>query len=278
MHGLVLTGGAALMLAGCTGSGQEAAGPAAAPSVPASPAPTTATGAAAEPVGSGAAAPTGKAVGKATARPVIGRVWTDPRLPCDATVCTLSPPIGTVTFHARVSAATSVEFFLVPTGTGTAGYARSIGLDRDGRDGWTATYRYADEPLLSHLTIAAHGPGGTAERLAFNVYHPDPSGPAVRRVWTDPQLPCRDGWCTLPAGTGTLTIHAEVRNALGGVSFFLDPAGGGKPILLGTAVDRGSGYSIAWSYPDAPRRAHLRVSAGNNLGHRSSTAFGLLHP
>ena len=43
------------------------------------------------------------------ARPVIGRVWTTPQLPCDAVSCTLSPPVGAVTFHAQVSGATRVE-------------------------------------------------------------------------------------------------------------------------------------------------------------------------
>jgi hypothetical protein len=208
---------------------------------------------------------------------VIGKVWTTPQLPCDAISCTLSPPVGTVTFHAHVSAATSVEFFLVPTGTGTWSERRSIGVDRNGRDGWTASYRYADEPLWSHLTVVARGPGGTAEKLPFNLYHPEPLGPTIGRVWTEPELSCPDVWCTLPSGAGRITIHAEVRDALGGVAFFLDPVGGGTPIALGTAVDRGHGYSVTWSYPDAPLRAYVRISAGNNLGHRSSTPFGLVH-
>ncbi len=102
---------------------------------------------------------------------MIGTVWTAPKLGCDAGWCMLSPPVGTVTFHARVSGATSVQFFLAPTGTQTAKYARSIGLDQNGQDGWTASYTYADEPLMSHLTVVARGPGGTAEKLPFNLYH-----------------------------------------------------------------------------------------------------------
>jgi len=124
--------------------------------------------------------------------PVIGRVWTTPRLPCDAGWCTLSPPVGTVTFHAAVSGATSVEFLLVPTGTQTADYATSIGVDLNGRDGWTARYTYADEPLLSHLTVVARGPGGRADKLPFNLYHPDPLGPTVPSVCTEPELSCLD--------------------------------------------------------------------------------------
>ena len=95
-------------------------------------------------------------------------------MPCDGLWCTLSPPIGTVTFHAAVSGATSVQFLLLPTGTQTAAYATSIGLDTDGRDGWAAQYTYADEPLTSHLAVVARGPGGTAESLPLGLYHPDP--------------------------------------------------------------------------------------------------------
>jgi hypothetical protein len=227
----------------------------------------------------------GKQVGK-PARPVIGRVWTTPRLPCDAGSCTLSPAVGTVTFHAKVSGATQVEFFLVPTGTGTADLARSIGVDRNGRNGWSVAYTYADEPLWSHLTVVARGPGGTAEKVPFNIYHPEPLGPTIGRVWTDPALSCHDGWCTLPSGSGALTLHADVRDALGGVTFWLVPvtARGDHmtspppaPILIGTAFDRGHGYSVTWSYPDQPMRAYVRITAGNNLGSRSVTPLGLVH-
>jgi hypothetical protein len=126
-------------------------------------------------------------------KPVIGMVWTTPRLPCDALWCTLSPPVGTVTFHAAVSGATSVQFLLVPTGTQTAAYATSIGLDTDGRDGWTAHYTYADEPLTSHLAVVARGPGGKAESLPLDLYHPDPPAPTVHRVCPESGPSCADG-------------------------------------------------------------------------------------
>ena len=222
----------------------------------------------------------GRAAGQVAGRPalpVIGRVWTTPQLPCDVGVCTLSPAAGTVTFHALVRDATRVEFFLVPTGTGTADLARSLGVDRDGRDGWTASYTYADEPLWSHLTVVARGPGGTAEKLPFNVYHPEAAGPTIGRVWTVPELSCQDVWCTLPSGAGSLTIHADVRDALGGVTFWLVPEGSTPPVRIGTASGHGDDYSITWSYPDQPLRAYVRVTAGNNLGSRSIAPFGLVH-
>jgi hypothetical protein len=70
--------------------------------------------------------------------------------------------------------ATKVEFLLTPTGTGTAGNARSLGVDRDGRDGYTARWQYSNQPLLAHLTVRATGPGGTAEEVV-GIYHPDPT-------------------------------------------------------------------------------------------------------
>lgn len=106
-------------------------------------------------------------------KPVISDVWTTPKLPCDV-ACTLTPRAGTVTFHARVSDATRVQFYLVPTGTGTWDNRKSIGVDRSGEDGWSVRYTYADEPLWSHLLVVAHGPAGTTEKLPFNLYHPDP--------------------------------------------------------------------------------------------------------
>jgi hypothetical protein len=179
--------GAAALLAGCSSGGGQASGsfsePSAsaqpAPSVSVVPAPTASTASRPVPVPVGPTAATGR---PAPLTPVIEQVWTTPRLPCDAGWCTLSPPVGTVTFHAAVSGATSVEFLLAPTGTQTADYATSIGLDPNERDGWTAQYTYADEPLLSHLTVVARGPGGRADKLSFNLYHPEPLGATVPGV------------------------------------------------------------------------------------------------
>lgn len=208
---IVALAAAAVLLASCSGGGGEAPGSSASAgpvlSASAAPEPSTATATAGNqvpapagnqvpaPVGSpptsgptkGRPAPVGSSttgrpasVGSPTTtgrltplKPVIGRVWTTPTLPCDAGWCTLLPPVGTVTFHAAVSGATSVQFLLVPTGTETAAYATSIGLDTDGRDGWTAQYTYADEPLMSHLAVVARGPGGEVESLPFNLYHPE---------------------------------------------------------------------------------------------------------
>jgi hypothetical protein len=177
-QGLVLATAAVALLAGCTGGGAETPR-----SAPGSSAPTSHSAPSAEPTSGGLTPPASRVTSPppappappkpVTRKPVIGEVWTTPRLQCES-MCTLTPPAGTITFHAQVSDATRVQFFLVPTGTETWDLRRSIGVDRSGRDGWSARYTYADEPLWTHLVVVARGPGGTTEKLPFNVYHPDP--------------------------------------------------------------------------------------------------------
>jgi hypothetical protein len=126
--------------------------------------------------------------------------------------------------------------------------------------------------------VTARWPGGTAEALPLGVYHPDRTSPTVARVWTQPGLSCREGWCTLPPGAGVLTIHAEILDALGGVSFFLDPVDS-EPAQIATGyVRHGRDYSVTWRYPDQPLRARLRIVAGNNVGQTKFTSLGIIHP
>lgn len=109
-----------------------------------------------------------------TRPPAIGGISTTPRLACDAAWCALPAGAGAVMIAAKVRRADAVEFFLVPTGTGTWDERTLLGRDTDGSDGWTARWNYADAPLTAHLVIVASGPGGTTEVQPFNVYHPDP--------------------------------------------------------------------------------------------------------
>ena len=67
----------------------------------------------------------------------------------------------------------TVRFFLSPTGTNTA--ARLLGEDTNGRDGWTLSWQYKDEPLAAHLTIRAIGLGGTSPDTVLGLYHPEPN-------------------------------------------------------------------------------------------------------
>jgi hypothetical protein len=82
---------------------------------------------------------------------------------------------GTVTFHAQVLNAQRVRFYLSPTGTNGFALAKLLGDDTNGRDGWTATWHYQDEPLLAHLTVKATGPGGTSPDTLLSLYHPGPA-------------------------------------------------------------------------------------------------------
>jgi hypothetical protein len=204
-------------------------------------------------------------------------VWSTPALDCEGHFCAVLGA-GTVTFRAR--SATPPRWPCrwcrpVPVPTGHAGSSGSTATA--GTAG-----RCAGPIRTSHcshtLVVTARGPGGTTEALPSGVYHPDHTGPTVARVWTQPGRSCRDGWCTLPPGAGVLTIHAEVPNALGRISFFLDPADS-EPGQVATGYVRdGRDYSATWPYPDQPPRARLRIVAGNNVGQTNFTAFGIIHP
>jgi hypothetical protein len=279
VHGLMVAGAAVGLLAGCTGGRGEV--PRSAPDSSTPSASSSASSAAVEPTAAaGTVEPVGAPAGTrppVASKPVIGTVWSTPALECDGHFCAVLGA-GTVTFRARVSGATSVAMSLMSTGTGPDRTRRVLGVDRDGRDGWSVRWTYPDEPLLSHLVVTARGPGGTTEALPFGVYHPDRIGPTVARVWTEPGLSCRDGWCTLPPGAGVLTIHAEVLNALSRVSFFLDPVDS-EPAQIDTGYVRdGRDYSVTWPYPDQPLRARLRIVAGNNVGQTNFTSLGIIHP
>ena len=109
-------------------------------------------------------------------RPRIAGFGSEPVLPKEGAFWRLSPGAGLVTFVLDAQHATRVEFWLTPTGTGTADLARRIGQDSNGRDGWLFNWHYPDEPILGHLTVKAVGPGGTAEQTV-GVYHDPPEQP-----------------------------------------------------------------------------------------------------
>jgi hypothetical protein len=113
---------------------------------------------------------------KPAPRPRIVGFGSEPVLPKEGAFWRLSPGAGLVTFVLDAQHATRVEFWLTPTGTGTADLARKIGQDSNGRDGWLFNWRYPNEPILGHLTVKAVGPGGTAEQTV-GVYHDPPEQP-----------------------------------------------------------------------------------------------------
>ena len=150
-----------------TAATPQATSPAAAP---ADPAPEGQTPSAAT-TPSGGGAPS--ATTQPAPRPRIVGFGSEPVLPDDGGFWRLPQGAGSVALVLDAQHATKVEFWLTPTGTGTADLARRIGQDTNGRDGWLFVWHYRDEPLLDHLTVRASGPGGTAEHTV-GISHPDP--------------------------------------------------------------------------------------------------------
>jgi hypothetical protein len=146
----------------------------------ATPTPTTQTPPQAEPaapVDPAPQDPTGGTPSDTTApapRPRIFGFGSEPVYPQEGGFWQLPAGPGLAILITDASYANKVEFLLTPTGTGAAGHAVSLGVDTNGRDGYTARWRYGDKPLLAHLTVRATGPGGTAEEVV-GIYHPDPA-------------------------------------------------------------------------------------------------------
>jgi hypothetical protein len=106
-------------------------------------------------------------------RPRIIGFGSEPVYPQKDGFWQLPPGPGEAVLITDAQHATRVEFLLTPTGTGADDRAVSLGVDRDGGDAYVTHWRYADQPLLAHLTVRATGPGGTTEQTV-GVYHPDP--------------------------------------------------------------------------------------------------------
>ena len=80
---------------------------------------------------------------------------------------------GTLVFRVQAVNTQEVRFYLSPTGTNTS--ARLLGEDTNGRDSWSLSWRYPNEPLAAHLTIRAIGSGGTSPDTVLGLYHPEPN-------------------------------------------------------------------------------------------------------
>jgi len=90
-----------------------------------------------------------------------------------------------------------------------------------------------------------------------------PARPVVGAVTTTPRLACDGGWCTVPAGPGTVTFTAQVTGAHR-VEFFLVPTGTDTWSLrrsLGTDREGADGWAVTWAYGEEPLMHHLVVQA-----------------
>jgi hypothetical protein len=110
-----------------------------------------------------------------TPKPRIFGFGSEPVYPQEGGFWQLPPGPGEAYLITDAQHATKVEFLLAPTGTGGGGQAVSLGVDTNGRDAYTARWRYQDQPLLAHLIVRATGPGGTTEKTV-GVYHPEADG------------------------------------------------------------------------------------------------------
>jgi hypothetical protein len=102
---------------------------------------------------------------KATPKPSFEGLGTIPDSPHIGTALHLPPAPGEVIFVLDIANATRAQFWLAPTGTAVSDQAVWLGEDRNGRNGWTARWRYTEEVPLAHLIVRATGPGGTAEEF-----------------------------------------------------------------------------------------------------------------
>jgi hypothetical protein len=212
-----------------------------------------------------------------TGRPRILSVTTSPALPKQGTFLRLPAGAGTLTFHVRAINTTKVRFYVTPTGTEMFDENQLIGQDTNGRDGWTVTWRYQDQPLLAHLTVKAIGLGGTSAGATLGLYHPDPA-PRIQSVTTTPALPRGGGFLQLPAGAGKVIFRVQATHTTK-VRFLLSPTGTNTAArVLGEDTNGNDGWTLIWSYPDEPLTAHLTIKAIGSGGTSTDTVLGLYHP
>ena len=102
---------------------------------------------------------------KKLAKPSIQGLGTIPDSPHIGTALHLPPAPGEVIFVFDIANATRTQAWIAPTGTAVSDQAVWLGEDRNGRNGWTARWRYTDQVPLAHLIVRATGPGGTTEEF-----------------------------------------------------------------------------------------------------------------
>ena len=214
-----------------------------------------------------------------TGRPRILSVTTSPTLPRAGRLPGLPAGAGTLTFRVRAVNTQRVRFYLTPTGTGMFNENQLIGQDTNGRDGWSLAWRYQDEPLLAHLTVAAVGANGTdSPWVTLGLHHPDPVA-RILSVTTTPTLPREGGFLRLPVGAGKLLFQVQAVNNTQRVRFLLSPTGTDTSArLLGEDTNGRDGWSLIWRYPDQPLTAHLTIKAIGPGGASPDTVLGLYHP
>jgi hypothetical protein len=103
--------------------------------------------------------------------------------------------------------------------------------------------------------------------------------PVIGKVWMTPRLQCAAA-CTLTPPVGTVTIHAQVRDATQ-VWFFLVPTGTdtwSNRNSIGVDRSGADGWSVRYPYADEPLWSHLVVVASGPAGTTEKLPFNLYHP
>ncbi|MCM3624330.1 hypothetical protein M4D70_19060 [Brevibacillus borstelensis] len=86
---------------------------------------------------------------------VITSVSTD--MPKEGNWWRVSRGVNQMTIHVEALNAETVLFWVIPTGTQTWGERELIGYDKDGRDGWSLTWKFGDRKFHDHIHVQAIG-------------------------------------------------------------------------------------------------------------------------
>ncbi len=131
------------------------------------------------------------------------------------------------------------------------------------------------------VTIQSPKTGATAGATAVPItFSPHAAKPQIDSVRVTSGQPIKDGWLTLPAGTGRVVLDVRTAHA-DHVRVYLTPTGTGtaplaKLIAEGTPVN--GRCTVSWNYPDQPLLAHLTVDASGPGGSTAVLPFNVFHP
>lgn len=134
----------------------------------------------------------------------------------------------------------------------------------------TVTTTAPSATTASQRTVTTTAPSATKPPCAT---------PTVVGVSTEPALPIKDGWLTLPDVAGTVTFKAQATGATE-VQFLPTPTGTDTASLarpLGTDQTAHDGFTLTWSYPKEPLSDHFSVVAIGPCGRAEALPCNVYH-
>lgn len=96
-------------------------------------------------------------------RAVITSVSTD--LPKEGNWWRVPKGVKHLTIQVEAKNAETVLFWIIPTGTQTWGERELIGYDKNGRDGWSLTWKFGDRNFHDHIQVQAIGDETVANEI-----------------------------------------------------------------------------------------------------------------